>query len=96
MAPFDLATGGRAPATTIIDADEPHVWTTWGSLRGRDALVIRDGRRPLTVDPEQGGPIQVVRRGDLGLFWCRGFLGDPFRQLPPPSRNAAAGAAGRS
>jgi hypothetical protein len=102
MAQFELAIGGREPATLTIGTDEYHMWTTWGARRGWDARFIRDGRVPLAVHPQGGGrsveavaPIHIARRGllvrDLGLFWCRGVLGHPLSQVLPTSRHAAAG-----
>jgi len=93
MAQFDLATGGRFPATTVVGDDQYAFWTRWTALRGEDGLFISDERYPIKVDLhdacralEPARSIKIVRRGTvvrtLGLTWCRGFAGRPATPLP--------------
>jgi 4-amino-4-deoxy-L-arabinose transferase-like glycosyltransferase len=94
LAQFDFSTGGRYPAATVTGLDQYAFWTRWSELRGRDALFIRDGRYPLSVDLAQGcaaaepGPsVPVVRAGAVvrtfDLVWCREFGGRPIARVRP-------------
>lgn len=91
LAQFDFSTGGRYPTASLTGRDQYAYWTPWNALRGRDGLVIQDGRYPFDAGllrrdcgvVEPAPSVSIVRRGvvvrTLDLAWCRDFRGRPLR-----------------